>query len=197
MHAFTSAALRTTLAALVVTIGLGSAAAAGPKVSTTKETLVGAFLGIPAITIAADGKQHVQFDGVGTLSDLGNALCSTTDEVFDPVLNKAYGHHVLTAENGCDEMVIWFETTSVTTTVVVDANGVPTILIKMEATWTLESGQGRYRNATGGGVLYVDAEAQPTGPDTLLGIGRWAMWGEIERPCPPRFPRHWPFGCHK
>lgn len=172
------------VAAALVTIGSAPAATLAWNCDEP-ETLVGAFVGTPQITLDAQdpqfGVQSVNFDGIGMVSGIGDALCTTADEKYDPVANRCWGHHTLTGDRG-DSITIEFESTRVTSVPELDENHVPTIIyIKIEATWKITSGTGRYRHARGTGTLYVDAWAKPTGPLTMAGIGNWAMWGEVQR----------------
>lgn len=157
----------------------GGAASIQKKCAPKSVPITGAFVGVPIVTVLEDGRQKVDFTGVGAVTDLGDALCVTIDEIFDPRPGAdpaVYGRHRIIGEKG-DSFVVNF----VAPTATVIPPGAPgnpntNVHIIFEGTWKLENGTGRYAGATAEGQIYVHAEIDAEGQ----AVGRWSMWGDIE-----------------
>lgn len=170
--------------ALVAGAIVGQAVAlAGPSARCLDkpETFVGAFVGVPSITVNENGTQNISFSGLGTLTGIGDALCHSSDELFVPWGDpQVTGHYTLSGDRGESVVIAIASTSTSATPVAFDANGIPTKLhLTIEGTWTIVSGTGRYHGAAGEGVLSVVSDVTFTGPTTLQGFARWALWGDI------------------
>jgi len=177
--------LRTAVVAGAI-LCIGTGAWAGPENSpnaTNDSPFAAAFIGVPTDAVnLANGTQHINFAGVGTVTGMGDCLCESDDEYLDPAANPTMtGTYTLTSEEN-ESVVIRIASPQGKVSQTFASDG--SVHVEFSGTFVVVSGTGRYHKATGSGTFTGSADVAPTGAPVngvlpLTGTGRWALWGTI------------------